>query len=230
MLLRKVITAFWGGGNKSIEWYRVKVLSLLEFDSFCKEKQGSKYINMAEKSSRTENMSLVRIHIASHCWRRIQPQYLQQPILLRPAKLTAPMNVLNPFNSLISWVYVGILNSLFLARFLRELFEGGMDCRTSRFSPTIRLSLWYATLCHWFPVLIFLVFPLWSQRRAPLDFWQLRSSHFLPFPGKFWSCVEWSLCACKGTEVGQTYMELRNVACRTTQRIWSTLQSEDPKY
>lgn len=46
------------------------MLSLLEFDSaFYKEKQGSKYINMAEKNSKTENMSLVRDQIASHCWR-----------------------------------------------------------------------------------------------------------------------------------------------------------------
>lgn len=49
------------------------MLSLLVFDSaFYQEKQGSKYINVAKKNSKTENMSLVRDQIASHCWRNIQ--------------------------------------------------------------------------------------------------------------------------------------------------------------
>lgn len=46
------------------------MLPLLEFDSaFYEAKQGPNHVNTAQKSSKAENLSLVRDQMASQCWR-----------------------------------------------------------------------------------------------------------------------------------------------------------------
>lgn len=105
--------------------------------------------------------------------------------------------------------------------------------QTSRFCPTIHfvacLPYDMSRSVHWFPLTIFLLCPLWSQSRDH-NFWQLRSSHSLPFPGKSLSCLDCLPCICRGIKVSQIYMEPRNSPYRTSQRELFTPQSENLRY